>query len=349
MLKSILYSFLIAPKYRLWRHILLVSVFALLSFRRILFIYRNDEQALGSSLYVLCFITLAVYLFSVYSNLYFLVPHFLLRKKYIAYSVGLLLVAFIPIAYQLGQGYVVCTLLDLPHKLISYFSLTIVAANLSSFGIILVCILGTSIPLVFKVRVQEIHRISQMEQEYIKSELDRLKEQISPAFLSNILNKTSVLVKTDPQRASDMLMRLGQLLRYQLYDCNRNNVLLSAEINFIKGYLDLEQMYCKRFEYKLSVDDTIRQLFIPPLLFIPFIQHTISKVEDSDSQASLHISFAIEKNSLFFICQSTNNVFLSEVELFAIKKRLSLLYPDNYRLSVTHNEVKLQLKNTSGL
>lgn len=347
MLTSKLYLFLISAKYKIWRHLLLVSVFALLSCRRIFFIYRNDGQISDNSIFFLCLMTLAVYLFSVYTNLYFLIPRFLLKKRYGWYVAGLLLLTLIPLAYQLGQEYIVRTLFGLPHRLVAYASLTVAAANLSSFATILVCILGTSIPVVFKARVQENQRINNMEQAHVKSELDRLKEQISPGFLSNILNKTSVLVKTDPHQASDMLMRLGQLLRYQLYDCNRERVLLSAEANFIKSYLDLERMFCNRFEYQFTCDDQIGRVLVPPLLFIPFIQHTVSKIEDSDRLASLHVCITFDEQSLGFVCRSTHRITLSEVELFAVRKRLTLIYAHNYRLSVAPNEVKLQLNNVS--
>jgi len=214
----------------------------------------------------------------------------------------------------------------------------------------MMCILGTSATVVFKKQVMENERISKMEQEHIQSELARLKEQLSPDFLSNILNKTSVLVTTDPKKASDMLMRLGSLLRYQLYDCNRDRVLLSAEVNFIRGYLELEKMYNSRFEYEFTVDEKLKDVFIPPMLFIPFVQHAIMRIENSDESISLHVSFAPERNALLFICRTSNKVLISEVELYAIKKRLDLIYRDGgYSLSVNNNEARLQLKDITAL
>lgn len=345
MLKSKLYNFLIAPKYRIWRHILFVLAFALISFRQTSYIFRDKIDIVQDYIPLLSLITLTVYLVSLYANIYFFVPCYLLNKKYKRYLLSVFAIIFIQIAYLLIMEYVVRNELGLPHKIPVYNLFTFIQCIPSS-TINLMCILGTSATVLFKRQAMENERITRIEQENIKSELDRLKEQLSPDFLSKILNKTSVLVTTVPRKASDMLMRLSGLLRYQLYDCNRDRVLLSAEVNFIRSYLELEKMYNSRFEYEFTVDKKLKDIFIPPMLFIPFIQHAIMRIENSDEFISMHVSFTPEKNALLFICRTSNKVLISEVELYAIKKRLDLIYPDEgYFLSVVHNEARLQLKD----
>lgn len=349
MIKQKLYNFLVLPQYKIWRHILLILTFSLLAFRRIFFIYHDSEEALGYNIYIICIITAAIYLLAVYTNLFYLIPHLLLKKNYKLYLAGLFFTVLLPLVYQLGQEYIVRTIMDLPHKVVSYFSPLIIVANSSSFITMLICIVGTSIPLLFKTRMEENLRMSNMEQENIKKELERLKKQISPAFLSNILRKCSILVKTDPEKASDMLMRLGELLRYQLYDCNRDKVLLSAEIKFVKDYLDLERLYCNRFDYEFTVNYS-KELFIPPLLFLPFIQYSIiMDMGDSDKQVFLQLSLQSDIWCLLFTCQSKNSGKLPDSELFAIKKRLDILYSGNYALEITRNKISLQITNISEL
>ncbi|MCD7899532.1 MAG: histidine kinase [Bacteroides sp.] len=344
MIKWALYNFLVQPQYKLGRHILLISVFALLAFRRIFFIYQDSEEVLGNRIYILCIITAIVYLLVIYINLFVLIPHLLLKKKYKLYAVGLFFVALIPLVYQLGQEYIVRSGMGLPHKITDYLSPLLLLVNASSFLTMLICMVGTSIPLLFKTRMEENLRMSNMEQENIKTELERLKKQISPTFLSNILRRCSLLVKTDPEKASDMLMRLGQLLRYQLYDCNRDRVLLSAEINFIREYVNLEQLYYPHFDYEFTIHYT-KEIFIPPLLFLPFIQYSIVDRGDSDQPIFLQLHLESDPECLLFTCRLKNSGKLPASELFAIRKRLDILYPGNYLLEIMDEQTSLQLNH----
>lgn len=346
MIKQKLYHFLIQPQYRIWRHLLLISTFVLLAFRRIFFIYLDSREQLGNGIYFLCIITAIVYVLTIYTNLYYLIPRFLLQKRYKVYLAGLFGVVLIPLVYQQAQEHIVRTLLNLPLKVSYYSGSYFILSNISSFTTMLICVVGTSIPLLFKKRTEENRRMSKIQQEHIKTELERLKKQISPVFLSNILRKSSLLVKNDPEKAADMLMRLGELLRYQLYDCNRNKVLLSAEINFIKGYLQLEQLYRISFAYDFTVH-YVRDVFVPPLLFIPFVQYLTDQADDPNIHVFLQLDLLPDVNSLQFICQLRDCDMLPVSGLFAIEKRLGILYPGNYDLTIADNKITLQIDNIS--
>lgn len=346
MLKSKLYNFLVEPKYRVWRHTLFILSFALISYRQTSYILTDSIGILGNIIPFISLITLTIYLVSLYSNIYFFVPRYLLKKKYKQYLACFFFIIFIQILYLLVMEYTVRTYYGLPHRIVSYDILAFIQCIPSS-TINMLVIFGTSATILFKHQVLENERMNRMERENIKSELDRLKEQISPAFLSNILNKTAVLVKSDAQKAFVMLMKLGQLLRYQLYDSSRDKVLLSAEINFLKEYLELGKLYSNRIDYKVTIENQIKQVFVSPLLFIPFIQQSVSKINDTDKTVSLQINFRMENSNLTFICQSNHEEILSEDEFFAIKKRLSLIYPNNYSLTVEKGNATLHINNIS--
>src|SRR5882757_2615611 len=79
-----------------------------------------------------------------------------------------------------------------------------------------------------------------LEKEKIKAELQLLKAQVHPHFLFNTLNNIySVAQKTSPE-ASDMILRLSDLLRYMLYECNKPEVGLTQELKIINDYISLE-------------------------------------------------------------------------------------------------------------
>lgn len=343
MFKSKLYNFIIDPKCRIWRHILFILFFALISYRQVTYLF-NDQISVNCKL-ILIPITLTVYLITLYANIYFFVPRYLLNKKYKLYLVSLFFIIFVQVSYLFAMEYVVQTHFELPYRIKSYNFFVFIQC-IPTATINLLCVLGTSVTVLFKHQASETRRVSQMEQENIKSELDRLKEQISPRFLSNILNKTAVLVKTDPGKAYTMLMKLGQLLRYQLYDSAREKVLLRAEINFVKEYLELSQLFCSGIDYKVDAEIGTKDMFISPLLFIPFIQQSINTTSNNES-VSIQIFFSVENADLTFVCQSSYKEILSDDELFAIKKRLELIYPNNYSLSIEREKVILQLFNIS--
>ncbi|WP_254500443.1 histidine kinase, partial [Salmonella enterica] len=79
--------------------------------------------------------------------------------------------------------------------------------------------------------------------------MDFLKSQVNPHFLFNMLNNSQVLIQTDPEKASEILLKLSDLLRYQLYDSSRQKVLLNADIRFLMHFLSLEKIRRDYFEF----------------------------------------------------------------------------------------------------
>lgn len=345
MFKPGLCNFIVAPKYRIWRHILFILAFALISFRQTSYMFRDSIGVVGNSIFILSFITTTVYVGTLYANIYYFVPQYLINKNYRMYFLCFFLIVFFQISCLGAMEHIALTYLELPLKIASY-NLLVFIQYIPTSVLNMLCILGTSATVLFKYQVQENKRVNRMEQENIKSELDRLKEQISPTFLSNVLNRTALLVKSEPSKAYRMLTKLEQLLRYQLYDSARDKVLLRAEINFLREYLELSQLYCNKLNYKLVVESGVgvKEMFVSPLLFIPFIQQSVHK-SGFDETISLEIHFSLEDSNLTFICQSDYKEILLNNELFAIKKRLELIYPNNYLLSIERGKAILQLTN----
>ncbi|WP_296944191.1 histidine kinase [uncultured Dysgonomonas sp.] len=205
---------------------------------------------------------------------------------------------------------------------------------LSTFITITLCIAGASVSVLIKHWVIDNQRISRLEKEHIQSELEQLKDQITPDFLFKILNRTSVLVKSEPKKANEMLMKLSMILRYQLYDCDRDKVLLNSEINFIQNYLNLRHLFCDDFMFEVVIDGNVNRTFLPPLLFIPFVQDSISNISKGTINNLLQVRFEVINNTIYFWCNSTNEVSVNNPDLSNIRQRLDLLFPDKYSLNI---------------
>lgn len=84
--------------------------------------------------------------------------------------------------------------------------------------------------------------MNELQRMNMKTELEQLKSQVNPHFLFNTLNNLLVLTKTDPEKASVVLLGLSDLLRYQLYDSAKEKIVLSKDIAFIRNFLSLEKI-----------------------------------------------------------------------------------------------------------
>jgi len=208
--------------------------------------------------------------------------------------------------------------------------------NISSLFVYLISAGGVTIPIFFKNWMTSNQRVSQLEKNRISSEVEQLKEQINPTSLFNVLNRTGVLAKTDPQKASAMVMKLSQLLRYQLYDCNRDKVLLNSEITFISNFLELEKLYSSKFEYKITTNGDIKRIFVAPLLLLPYVQCAISSFNAIDKGGVINFHISATEEKIIFKIEIKGGTFISSSneELKKAKERLDILYKDKYSFTI---------------
>ena len=165
-----------------------------------------------------------------------------------------------------------------------------------------------------------------MEKVHVLSEVEQLKEQVSPELLFKTLHHSGELTLTEPEKASKMLMKLSQLLRYQLYDCSRQKVLLSSEIAFLTNYLTLEQSSLPQFRYQFTSEGEVNRMLVPPLLFIPFVQHImeLTHKQQISIPVSLDIHLKAEKGTIVFTCMCPQLNLSVNRGLERIRQRLDL-------------------------
>ena len=206
------------------------------------------------------------------------------------------------------------------------------------------CMIGGTMTLLLKEWMIENQRVSQMEKAHVLSEVEQLKEQVSPELLFKTLHHSGELTLTKPEKASKMLMKLSQLLRYQLYDCSRRKVLLSSEITFLTNYLMLEQSSLPQFRYQFTSEGEVNRMLVPPLLFIPFVQHIMGLTHEQQISlpVSLDIHLKAEKGTIVFTCMCPQ-LNLVNRGLERIRQRLDLLYGERYGISLTTEGVRLEL------
>lgn len=318
------FQFLVLPKYRIYKHLLLICF-------SILVLYYSDPEYTQPTEIYNQMITFFQFLFLVYANMYFLVPKFLFKNRYLAYV--LFVFAFIlfwsavhKITNSLFEPYL------LPHQ-----ENTISVLQFSF--IVIVIISASSAIKLFQQWMDDRQVIYELEKSKISTELEQLKNQINPHFLFNMLNNANVLTQKDPEKASQVLIKLSDLLRYQLYDSARDKVLLTSDIHFLEDFLNLEKVRRDSFEFLISKEGNLSGVQIPPLLFISFVENAVKHNNDAAKLSYVNLFFDVSNDELFFKCINSKPVLKSVsntggLGLANIKRRLELLFPATYSLHI---------------
>jgi two-component system sensor histidine kinase AlgZ len=196
--------------------------------------------------------------------------------------------------------------------------------------------------------VRQLVLMSQLKNEKLKAELMLLKSQISPHFFFNTLNNLYGLVAKDPKKAQELILKLSEMMRYSIYEGEKETVTLQEEIDFLNSYIELHRM---RYHKEISVDficavDENRK--VVPLLFIILLENAFKHgVENLRENAYIKMNLSTSKNEICFTIE--NNYKKAEnqsgIGLENLKRRLKLIYPNQHELtfSITENRYQAQL------
>lgn len=184
----------------------------------------------------------------------------------------------------------------------------------------------------------------QLQQANMRSEMEQLKSQLNPHFLFNTLNNVNVLTQTDPVKASQVLLGLSDLLRYQLYESAKENILLSKDIEFIRNLLALEKIRKNDFTFEVKTEGNTDNIKLPPFLFMPFVENAVKHGASSVGHCYISVLFQIKGSQLHFSCENSKPVVKSNfpggLGLKNIVRRLELLYPGKHQLNISDTKEK---------
>lgn len=206
--------------------------------------------------------------------------------------------------------------------------------------------------------IQAERKQQMMEKEKLETELKFLKYQFNPHFLFNSINSIFFLIHKNPDMASDSLAKFSGLLRYQLYECNDQQISLNKEITYLKNFIELEKLRQNNdMEVIFEVEQSGTEHWgIAPFILMTFVENAFKHVS-KHSNVPNWISIKLSTNEgllNLLITNSTSPDVVKEavnyggIGLKNVQRRLDLVYPDQYKLNIQHAdncfEVKLQLK-----
>ena len=299
----------------------------------------NDE-------FVLYFATslLPITIVVTYIIAYYLIPNFLLKKKYILFGTYLLYTI-------VGSLFLIIIITFVNFIFLSNYDMKqmpLLTRNFLFVFILVYIIAGlASLIQVLRYNYKAINRNTALEKELLEGqltlkekELYYLKEQIHPHFLFNTLNTIYGAALTQSEDTPDLILKLSNLLDYTLNQIEKKTVAISEEVLYIASYIGLEQV---RFRDTLQVSFTKKidsNIQVPPMLFIAFIENAFKHGSPHDTILQIEISLIVNDKQLDFSIKNTIKEDSSKKENHGIGmqnsiKRLDTLYPNAYDLN-TH-------------
>lgn len=201
-------------------------------------------------------------------------------------------------------------------------------------------VLGGIIPL-----LKDLYRREKQNElilaERKNSELQFLKAQLNPHFIFNALNSVYSLVRSKSNDAPEAVLAISEMMRYMLYEANKEWVPLSKEIEYIQNYISLQRLrYNNGSPITFNIKGDYHSKKIEPLLLIPFIENSFKYGTDYQGNTDIHIQMVVTDKTLAFLCDNQmgfrpNNIEkkASGIGLINVKNRLALLYPKMHELT----------------
>ena len=236
------------------------------------------------------------------------------------------------------QGYIDMPISLLPVKWEMLVNRTLIA----------ILILGCNIAIKLLFRsMRDARYMREVESQRLKAELKYLKAQINPHFFMNTLNNLHALIDIDTEKAKEAVIELSKIMRYVLYDADRQTVSLQKEIEFIDNYIRLMRLrYSDDVDISTEYPAMMPDVQVPPLALATLTEnafkHGISYRIDSFVHTVLEVGdgFIVYtvSNSISDCAAGVSGMTGNGVGLDNLLKRLELLYGTDYSFEVQRTD-----------
>jgi sensor histidine kinase YesM len=286
---------------------------------------------------------------TVYAMLYLVFPMYILKRRYILGLAFMILIYFVSGGLNLILLKKIMLPLLTPEKIPEIpkipgttFFLAIMATGKGAYTII-----ASALMLKFgKHWYQKQHRNLQLQKENTEAQLQLLTAQVHPHFLFNTLNNIYSKTQTESPIGSKMIMSLSDMLRYILYEGPKRLVPLKQELMMIEEYINLEQIrYGDKLEVQLHIPDHTDDLYIAPLILLPFVENCFKHGASTNLQ-NPWISLDIELKNETMVMKLMNGKSTANdgkqvtqgAGVNNVCQRLELLYEGRHHLKITDDE-----------
>ncbi|WP_337381332.1 sensor histidine kinase [Phocaeicola coprophilus] len=199
-------------------------------------------------------------------------------------------------------------------------------------------------PLHFLKSLRDDEMLKDLERQRLESELQYLKYQLNPHFFMNTLNNIYALVDLNTEQAKKTIIELSKLMRYVLYEANKNQISLEHEIQFLENYIALMKLrYIDNLNIRTEFPVVVPCVQIPPLLFISLLENAFKHGVSYQEPSFIEVRIELADEGVIFNCKNSKHTHAHKdayhgIGIDNIKKRLHLLYGNNYTFTTNESE-----------
>ncbi len=284
----------------------------------------------------------------VYLHYFFVLPLYLKRKRIFYFLTTFALMSFFMLVYDLID-------VNLPFEVeddsedqspawLEYF-----------YGYLLLTLLVavSSIYYFIQAWFRNTEKEANLKNQKLQAELNFLKSQINPHFLFNTLNNIYAFAQTDNPKTAPMLEHLSSILRFMVYDCGEERVMLTKELEAVKDLLEIYKMKNARQQNISLTTFGVKGLhLIAPLIIVNLVENAFKHSDAVTNPAGfIRISISVNEEDQC-TCEVVNSIKkkiktnspYQGVGLGNIIKRLDLQYETNYNLETSEENNQYHLK-----
>ncbi len=283
------------------------------------------KSFINASLYLPGFMIMA------YSLDHLLIPKFLLKRKFISFTAGLIITVLLCGAYT---------------------SLAQISININSQLKGMTVLIGKNVlpffhvgGIVISIKLlqywyEQKQQTLEAEKQKSQAELKLLKAQLHPHFLFNTLNNLYSHTLEQSIHAPEIVLKLSSLLRFMVYESDVARIPLVKEIELLRNYIALEQLrYGDRLDISITISGHVKNFQIAPMLLLPFLEnafkHGTSKQID---QCWIRLDMILKESVMTFKLVNSiehninkNTKHSGGLGLQNVMRRLELLYHGKYK------------------
>ena len=210
--------------------------------------------------------------------------------------------------------------------------------------VVLATVLAVATPIKIWNSARIEHRLQEQEKLLLAAKIEALKSQINPHFLFNTLASISSLIRSQPDTARTLIIKLSGLLR-RLIRSHQHFVTLREELEAIDEYLDIE---VARFGPKLRVRKDISpdtmDMIVPSMILQPLVENSIKHgLARKVGPGSIIIRswrehgravIEVEDDGMGFLLDRLDEPMASGIGLANVRERLRVIYGAPYQLTL---------------
>ena len=211
--------------------------------------------------------------------------------------------------------------------------------------VVLATVLAVATPIKIWNTARIEHRLQEQEKLLLAAKIEALKSQINPHFLFNTLSSISSLIRSQPDTARTLIIKLSALLR-RLMRSHQHFVTLREELESIDEYLDIEvARFGPKLRVRKEIDPSTIDIIVPSMILQPLVENSIKhglarkttsgtiviRSRRGDGRAIIEV----EDDGMGFLLERLDAPMSSGIGLANVRERLRVIYGATYQLTLT--------------